>query len=114
MSNVAGSKWIRPEKRLAVYARDGFCCAYCGSEERLSLDHLTPRELGGTHHETNLVTCCVRCNSTRKDAPMRAWLQMLRDDGVNTDGMAAKVRRLTQKKLDIALGKQLLAARKGK
>lgn len=31
MSNANGSKWIRPEKRLAIYHRDGFACIYCGA-----------------------------------------------------------------------------------
>ena len=97
---------------LAIYARDGVCCAYCASEDRLSLDHLQPRELGGTHHETNLITACVSCNSARQDSSMRDWLQALRDRGVNTDGMAAKIRKLSQKKLDMSLGKALLRARK--
>jgi hypothetical protein len=112
MSNVHGSKWIRPAKRLAIYARDGFACVYCGSEDRLSLDHLTPREIGGTHHATNLVTSCVSCNSARRDLPMRGWLAMLRDNGVDTDGMAKKIRKLSTAPVDIALGKSLLAARK--
>ena len=25
-----GSKWIRPDKRLAIYLRDGLACAWCG------------------------------------------------------------------------------------
>lgn len=113
MSNDNGSKWIRPEKRLSVYYRDGFACAYCGGEDHLSLDHLQPRELGGTHDATNLVTCCVSCNSARRDLPMREWFAMLRDHGISTAGLAAKIRRLTAKVLDITAGKALLAAKKG-
>jgi hypothetical protein len=113
MSNANGSKWIRPEKRLSIYSRDGFACVYCASEDRLSLDHLQPRELGGTHDATNLVTACVSCNSARQDLPMRAWLQVLRDGGTDTDGMAVKIRKLSNTTLNLAEGKRLLAARKG-
>ena len=71
MSNAHGSKWIRAAKRCAIYARDGFACIYCGDsvEEgaKLSLDHVLPRELGGTHHESNLATCCLSCNSAKQD-----------------------------------------------
>lgn len=64
-----GMNWIRQEKRLAIYLRDGFACTYCGSTvedgARLTLDHITPHSSGGTNHETNLVTCCANCNSSR-------------------------------------------------
>jgi 5-methylcytosine-specific restriction endonuclease McrA len=111
MSNKNGSKWIRPEKRLAIYSRDGFCCVYCRAEDKLSLDHLQPRELGGSHEATNLVTCCVSCNSARKDQAMRVWLKVLRDDGVDVNGLARRIRSLASKSLDMGEGKRLLAAR---
>lgn len=113
MSNAAGSKWIRPAKRIAIYLRDGYACAYCRSELRLSLDHLTPRELGGTHDASNLVTSCVSCNSARRDLSMRAWMQVLRDRGVDTTKMGRRIRRLVVKPLDLGTAKALLAARKG-
>ena len=55
-----GSKWIRPVKRLAIYARDGFACVFCGATmeqgARLTLDHVVPCLLGGDNKENNLVT----------------------------------------------------------
>lgn len=75
MGNTNGAKWIRRDKRLAIYLRDDMACVYCGAgvEDEgtiLSLAHITPRVEGGTHHETNLVTCCSRCNSSRADRPV--------------------------------------------
>ncbi len=64
-----GAMWIRRDKRLAIYARDGFKCAYCGSSYKLHLDHLKPRSCGGNHHERNLITACQRCNLRRGDNP---------------------------------------------
>ena len=73
-----GSNWIRKDKRLAIYLRDGLACAYCGAaaEDRkpLSLDHLLPCSQGGGNHEGNLVTCCLSCNSRRQDMPLSSWL----------------------------------------
>jgi len=112
MSNKHGSKWIRPAKRLAIYSRDGFACAYCGSEESLSLDHLQPRELGGSHAAENLVTSCVSCNSARKDLPMRDWFQVLRDGGGDTSQLRKKIRTLTARAINLDEGKRLLAARR--
>jgi 5-methylcytosine-specific restriction endonuclease McrA len=41
-----GMNWIRQEKRLAIYLRDGLACGYCGDSvengAKLSLDHLKP------------------------------------------------------------------------
>lgn len=113
MSNKNGSNWIRREKRLAIYSRDGFACVYCGSIHRLGLDHLQPREVGGTHDASNLVTACVTCNSARQDKSMRAWLATLRSKGVNTSRTALKIRQLVARQIDMTEGKRLLTLRKG-
>ena len=83
-NNTNGSKWIRPDKRLAIYMRDGFTCAYCGSSgvrDRvpLTLDHLQPRELGGTNEATNLVCACRDCNTNRRSVGLDDWLARLPD-----------------------------------
>lgn len=111
-----GSKWIRPEKRLAIYARDSFCCQYCGAGaeevEYLTIDHVLACELGGTNHESNLVTACPHCNSAKQDLTMRQWYAGLRDQGIDTSTIAPRIRRQTAKKLDTKTGRALLAARK--
>lgn len=118
MSNANGSKWIRPEKRLAIYHRDGFACVYCKrtAEEGkgLSLDHVLPRELGGTHAAENLVTCCVSCNSAKQEFSNRRFFEMLRDKGIDTRSLSRRIFRQTMKAIDINQGKKLLAARKGR
>jgi len=64
-----GMNWIRQEKRLAIYLRDGCACAYCGAAvetgAQLTLDHLRPVSKGGSNEAQNLVTACVSCNSAR-------------------------------------------------
>lgn len=93
-----GSKWIRPVKRVAIYLRDGMCCMYCGKSGPedgvlLTLDHVLACELGGTNEATNLVTACVSCNSSKQDSTTREWFSTLRDRGVNTTTLGAKVRK---------------------
>lgn len=62
------SQWTAPKAlREAVYARDGHRCIYCGSEERLSLDHRTPEIRGGNHDMDNLATACLSCNGAKRD-----------------------------------------------
>ena len=75
-----GARWIRRERRLAIYLRDGLACVYCGSglEDEgvtLSLDHIVPVSQGGDNGSRNLVTCCRKCNSVRGDRPLDAFAQ---------------------------------------
>jgi 5-methylcytosine-specific restriction endonuclease McrA len=78
-----GGKWIRPEKRKRIYARDGWRCVWCYCKvEQVTrdsfpacLDHVLPREHGGSNHESNLVTSCFSCNAARgtRSAVEYAW-----------------------------------------
>lgn len=118
MSNVHGSKWCRPEKRWAIYARDGMACVYCGIaiEEMngpATLDHVMAREVGGSNDESNLVCACGTCNSAKQDFSMRRFYVLLRDRGVDTARLSKRVRRQLDKKIDRKLGAQLVKARKG-
>lgn len=110
-----GSKWIRPAKRLAIYHRDGFCCAYCGAAAEdgavMTLDHVLACELGGTNEATNLVTACLSCNSAKQDLTTREWFVVLRDRGIDTGKVGPRIRRLTATALDMKAGNALLAAR---
>jgi hypothetical protein len=66
-----GMNWIRKNKRLALYLRDGMACAYCGATmeggAQLSLDHVDPRANGGKNHCANLITACMTCNRFKGD-----------------------------------------------
>lgn len=56
----------RPRVKLSkreILRRDNFTCQYCGqSTAVLTIDHVKPRHLGGTHDWYNLVTACPSCN----------------------------------------------------
>jgi 5-methylcytosine-specific restriction endonuclease McrA len=64
-----GMNWIRQEKRLAIYLRDGCACVWCGAKveegAQLTLDHVRCHSAGGSNAASNLVTACKRCNDSR-------------------------------------------------
>jgi 5-methylcytosine-specific restriction endonuclease McrA len=51
--------WRRVRSR--VLRRDGRRCKHCGTRDRLSVHHVTPRPLG-SHDPKNLVTLCETCH----------------------------------------------------
>jgi hypothetical protein len=112
--------WIRQEKRLAIYLRDGLACAYCGDSvengAKLSLDHLTPHSKGGSNHESNLVTCCTRCNSSRADRPVATFAAAVAsyiNHGVTAEEIVRHVRNCAARKLTShrAEAKEMIARR---
>lgn len=104
--NKNGSHWIRPEKRRAIYARDDFRCCYCGTgvEDgiQLTLDHVQPRELGGSNEAGNLVTACLHCNSAKRDLPLLQFVVVLADQGQDPQLVARRVRNAQTRKVKVA------------
>lgn len=105
-----GSNWIRKARRLAIYLRDGFSCAYCGRDLRgadpreVTLDHLVPRCEGGSNHESNLVTACRSCNCSRKDRPWREFAP---------GGAAERIEALVALALNTELARALIEGQAG-
>ncbi|MEA5550453.1 HNH endonuclease [Anabaena cylindrica UHCC 0172] len=58
---------VPPVNRREVLRRDHHSCQYCGTNKRLTLDHVIPRSKGGSHTWNNVVTACERCNSRKGD-----------------------------------------------
>ena len=68
--------------RRNIFARDSNRCMYCGDRfptSELSLDHVVPRTQGGGSSWTNLVCCCVDCNSRKGGrTPRQAGMALIR------------------------------------
>lgn len=70
-----------------LFARDGYCCAYCGrhrsellQREFLTRDHLIPQvrvkeENGNPNTWENVVCACSRCNNAKGDLPLETFLR---------------------------------------
>ena len=42
-------------------------CAYCGSDGKIHMDHMTPVSRGGHHNIDNLQPLCAACNIRKHD-----------------------------------------------
>jgi hypothetical protein len=108
-----GSKWIRQDKRWAIYMRDGFACAYCERSAfvdgdppaPLTLDHLHPRELGGGNEATNLVTACRACNTARATTPLAQFVGAL-----GQPGLARSINKRLRVKIDVRAAREHMKA----
>lgn len=73
--------------RRTVFDRDGGQCLRCGSPDDLTIDHIFPQSIGGTHAIANLRTLCRPCNSGRPVAG-KALIDDLAKDGLTLDDMS--------------------------
>jgi len=56
------NQWRKIRQR--ILDRDGHTCQVCGMNGN-SVDHIIPRNLGGSYEEWNLQTLCISCNSAK-------------------------------------------------
>jgi len=111
-----GMNWIRQEKRLAIYLRDGLACVYCGAsvedEIQLTLDHILPHSKGGKNTSQNLVTACKACNSARGKRSVLGFCKAVAEY-LNTDHKPIYKHVLNTRKriIDVKEAKRLIATR---
>jgi hypothetical protein len=48
-------------------------CAYCESEENITMDHIIPQCKGGLDVKTNVIACCHSCNQSKGHIPWEDW-----------------------------------------
>jgi 5-methylcytosine-specific restriction endonuclease McrA len=107
-ANKNGSRWLPAWRRLAIYLRDSFHCAYCGRDLHnaaafeVTLDHLTCRCEGADHSNENLVTSCRSCNSSRG---AKSW------QSYATGGAVERIERLIATPVPAELAKSIIAGR---
>lgn len=62
---------------VARLYREPDLCPYCGVEmlpREKALDHKIPIARGGAHSISNVVVCCMDCNTEKRDMPYDRWL----------------------------------------
>lgn len=70
-----GRAWMAKRERVAL--RHNYLCAACGliwRKDRDQIDHIIPREQGGSNDESNLQPLCDPCHKgkTKREAAERA------------------------------------------
>ena len=58
-----------------VKLASGNCCSYCGSTDRLSVDHVFSQRMGGKDTGDNLIYACRICNSSKGKKDLMEWMQ---------------------------------------
>lgn len=115
-----GMNWIRPEKRLAIYLRDGLACCYCGDAieqgATLTLDHIVAHSRGGRNEAANLVTCCKRCNGARGNRSWKAFAAKVAgylNHGVTPEAIILHITTTRRRPVDVPAAKNLIGQRGG-
>jgi hypothetical protein len=106
-ANLDGVDFLRtPALRQAIHAREGGKCFYCLRQTPARahcLDHVVPRAKSGQNSFRNLVSCCLDCNSRKKDLPAPDFLRRLfREEQLSREefsGRLAALRALAAGKL---------------
>ena len=49
------------------------CCAYCGQEGDMQMEHVEPIDKGGAHDIGNIVPACLSCNYSKHTSEMESW-----------------------------------------
>ena len=57
-----------------IKLQTGQICNYCGSTERLALDHIFPQKFGGLDDAENLIFACRSCNSSKGKKDLMEWM----------------------------------------
>lgn len=64
--------------RKEVFDRDGNVCQYCkgkSGDTRMTIDHIVPKYLNGSHDSINLITACRSCNSKKGKKALIDWIK---------------------------------------
>lgn len=67
-SSEARRKW-----RQSIKEKWDYQCAYCKSDENLTLDHITPRSKGGSDRLANVLCACKKCNNSKGHQMWSEW-----------------------------------------
>lgn len=65
-----------PTQLLVRFAEFNNQCAYCGSNEKIIIDHFIPISKLGADKIENIVTACIKCNSSKNNKNPKLWFEL--------------------------------------
>lgn len=65
---------LRATDKRVTPTYESSTCIYCGSAERVEVDHVEPLTRGGEHANENTVWCCRRCNVSKGNKMLLEWV----------------------------------------
>jgi len=57
-------------------------CIYCGSQEKLTTEHILPRSRGGPDSTDNVIRVCSSCNSSKGPKRLYEWFTRAKKDSI--------------------------------
>ena len=66
--------------RKAIYRREGYECALCGSRKYLQIHHVVKRSLGGSNAPWNLIALCSDCHALAHGTNLGDWRDVCPED----------------------------------
>lgn len=64
---------LTPDQLWRRWVEFHHCCAYCGADGDLHIEHVIPISKGGEHHLGNILPACQRCNYSKRSASVEEW-----------------------------------------
>lgn len=74
-TNINLEQW---ERKMREW---NYLCAYCGLEEKLTMEHVVPLSRGGKDGESNIVPSCLSCNSKKHTKTAEEFFSYLENKG---------------------------------
>lgn len=68
---------ISKDKKYKIKNRLGNKCSQCGSTHDITIDHITPRALGGSNSYNNLQLLCGDCNKIKTEQDGIRYTEMI-------------------------------------
>lgn len=64
---------LSPDQLWRRWVEFDHCCAYCGANGDLQVEHVVPISKGGEHHLGNILPACQSCNYSKGSKDAEAW-----------------------------------------
>ena len=82
VEGIGTKEIVKMKTSTGTFIADGFPHHNCGRvfpRKQLNLDHVFPESRGGKKTWTNLVSCCIKCNTSKGDrTPREAGMHLIR------------------------------------